>query len=179
MKTYISLVFVILSINSFGQFNYNKQKISDRTAKVVSKIAKVNKLMGSAVGFAGTRPAQYNNFAELQKIAKQSELLELTNHPNTVVRSYAFWALSLKPGVKLLPILEKHINDTANVSTMFGCIVGDEKVGDFLISKAIEQRDGKNSKNFSKEDARYLDDLLISSSTTLRAKQDAIDRSKK
>lgn len=179
MKTYISLVLLFLSINSFGQFNYNKEKVSDRTGKVVIKIAKVNKLMGGAVGFAGTRPAQFNNFLELQKVAKQSELLELTSHPNAVVRSYAFWALSLKPSVKLLPILEKHINDTATVSTMFGCLVGDEKVGDFLITKASEQTDAAKSKNFTQEDAQQLDRLLISSTTTLRAKQDAIKRANK
>ena len=92
--------------------------------------------MGSAVYYGGIRPKQYDNFEKLKETATQRELIELTNHPNGVVRCYAFWALSKDKSVDLFQIILNHINDYELVKTQFGCIGGQEKVGDFFISYA-------------------------------------------
>ena len=56
--------------------------------------------MDSAVGNAGVRPKQFDNFTELQRLATSIELQELTNHPNAVVRCYSFWALAYDTSIK-------------------------------------------------------------------------------
>ncbi len=101
--------------------------------------------MGSAVYYAGIRPPQFDNFAQLEKTASQQELLTLTEHPNGVVRCYAAWALSHDSTVDLVPIVIRHIQDTATVFTQFGCIGSQERVGDFFIEL------GNDSPYFRKE----------------------------
>lgn len=132
--------------------------------------------MGSAVGNGGTRPKQFDNFTALQKVATKGELQELTNHPNGVVRCYSFWALTYDSSINLLPIIIKHIPDEENVSTMFGCIVSGEKVGDFFISLVTPQYVDPNSKKLTPEEFNYLDSILIYTPNKLYAKESAINR---
>jgi hypothetical protein len=168
-----------LALNCFGQsYQFDMVKISSQTEQIVLKIEKENWLMGSAVGNAGTRPKQFDNFTDLQSIAQQNELIELTNHPNGVVRCYSFWALTYDTSVNLLPILIKHIIDDENVTTMFGCIVSGEKVGDFFISLVTPQYVDLNSKKLTNSQFEYLDSILIYTPNNLYAKENAISRAK-
>lgn len=97
MRPSLILIMLMLALNGIGQ----------TTQQIVSKIEKVNQLMGSAVYFEGTRPKQYDNFEALQAKATKDELMQLTDHSNGVVRCYAFWALSFDSSVKLLPVVLK------------------------------------------------------------------------
>jgi len=137
---------------------------------------KVNQLMSSAVYAGGVRPGQYDNFTELQKRATKDELTELTNHPNGVVRCYAFWALSYDTSAALFPIVLKHLQDAASVKTQFGCISSREKVGDFFISIVTPEYVDLNSKKLTSSEYEQLDSLLIFSPNTLQAKEAAINR---
>lgn len=134
--------------------------------------------MGSTVGNDGIRPKQFDNFTELQKVATNGELQELTNHPNGVVRCYSFWALTYDTSVNLLPIIIKHIPDDENVNTMFGCIVSVEKVGDFFISLVTPQFVDLDSKKLTPNEFIYLDSVLIYNPNKLYAKENAISRAR-
>lgn len=134
--------------------------------------------MGSAVGNGAIRPKQFDNFIELQRVSTKIELQELTSHPNGVVRCYSFWALTYDTSINLLPLIIKHIHDNEIVSTMFGCIVSDEKVGDFLISLATSEYVNLSSKKLSAAEHDYLDSILIYTPNKLYAKQEAISRAK-
>jgi hypothetical protein len=178
MKQFVTIIILTLSLNCFGQYKFDKAKISRQTALLVTKLEKVNELMGSAVYDSGSRPAQFDNFTELQKKATKEELMELTNHSNGVIRCYAFWALSYDTSVDLLPIVIKHISDTASVSTQFGCIGSSEKVGDFFISIVTPEYVDLKSKKLSPEEFEYLDSILVYTSNTLYARESAIFKAK-
>lgn len=168
-----------MTLNSFGQhYQFDKRKISKHAGVIVGKIEKVNQVMSSAVYYEGMRPAQYDNFTELQKQATEDELLELVNHPNGVVRSYAFWALSYKTSTNLLPIVIKHISDTASVTTQFGCIRSREQVGDFFINVVTPEYVDLNSKKLTSAEYEYLDSILVYTPNNMYAKERAISRAK-
>jgi hypothetical protein len=178
MKQLVTLFLLTFSLHCFGQLHFDRTKISRQTEKVVSWIEDVNELMGNVVYNTGIRPAQYDNFTELQNRATQEELVELTNHANGVVRCYAFWALTYKPSVKLLPIVISHIGDTAVVRTQFGCLSDGERVGDFFIDLVTAKDADSNSKKLTPAEFAYLDSLLVYTPNRLSAKEDAIDRAK-
>lgn len=177
MKHLVTIIILTFTLNCFGQrFQFDKTKITSQTKQIVAKIEKENMLMSSAVGAGGSRPKQFDNFTDLQKKATTFELQELTNHPNGVVRCYSFWALTYDTSISLLPIIIKHIPDEENVSTMFGCIVSSEKVGDFFISLVTPQYVDLNSKKLTSSEYAYLDSILIYTPNKLYAKENAINR---
>jgi hypothetical protein len=178
MRQLTTLIIITFTLNCFGQYQFDKTKISKQTVKVITKIEKVNELMGSAIYESGVRPRQYDNFTELQKKATQSELIALTNHPNGVVRCYAFWALSFNHSVDLLPIIIKHINDTTSIDKQFGCLGNTEQVGDFFINIVTPQYVDLNSKKLTKTEYEYLDSILVYTPNSLIAKENAISRIK-
>ncbi|MBX7155729.1 MAG: hypothetical protein U0Y96_16355 [Candidatus Kapaibacterium sp.] len=135
MKLSLTLAILIITTKCFGQtYQFDVAKVSEQTKEIVYKIEKENMLMHIAVGQVGTRPQQYDNFVDLQKIATKDELQELTNHPNGVVRCYSFWALTKDTSVSLLPIILKHITDDEIISEMSYCVIRKEIVGDFFYS---------------------------------------------
>lgn len=165
-------------IKSCGDSKSSEFKLSKETDRIVSKIEKVNELMGSAVGYSGTKPIQFDNFIELENKSSKEELIALTDHSNGVVRCYAFWALSHDSTIDLLPIILKHINDKELVNTQFGCIGGAEKVGDFLISVVTPHYVDLSSKKLDSLQFMKLDSILVHSNSELDAKSTAISRAK-
>jgi hypothetical protein len=145
---------------------------------IVSKIEKINELMDRAVSVSGSRPEQFDNFSELQKNASKDELIALTNHPNAVVRCYAFWSLTYDPTSNLLPIVINHINDTTIVDTQFGCIGSRERAGDFMINVVTPKYIDLKSKKLSVTEADYLDSILVYTPNKLYAKENAINRTR-
>jgi len=158
----------------FGRVVFGEEVLSIRTAEIVKKIEKVNVVMGSEVGIAATRPEQYDNFTDLQTEASTLELIELTEHKNATVRSYAFWALSFDGSVDLMPIVLKHIDDNELVSTQFGCSGEDIKTGDFFIGIATSTSEWQPNK-LSNDQITRLNHTLISSGSDLAAKARAIN----
>ena len=165
-----------MNLTSFAQVNFDKNKISKRTNKVVKEIAKVNELMSSAVYYSGEQPKQWDNFEELKREASKEELIELTNHPNGVVRSYSFWALSYNKNLDLFRIVKNHLNDDELINTQFGCIGGQEKVGDFFIQIMTPQYVDLESKKLTQQEIQELDSLLIYKPNNLSSRFGAINR---
>jgi hypothetical protein len=178
MKIMLTIIILFTTLISSGQTTYNEKSISNKTKKAVKKIGNVNELMGSAVGYSGTQPKQWDNFEELKKIATKEELIELTNHPNGVVRSYSFWALSHKKEIELYSIVKKHLNDSELINTQFGCIGSQEMVGDFFINVMTPQYVDLNSVKMNSNELKELDSLLIYQPNKLSARYSAINRAK-
>lgn len=176
MKTLLTIIIIFTTLISSGQSVYDSKLISNKTKKALKKIEKVNELMGSAVGIGGMRPKQWDNFEELQKSATKEELIALTNHPNGVVRSYSFWALSYNENVNLFGIVKEHLNDDELISTLFGCIGGQEKVGDFFIQVMTPQYIDLDSDKMDSKEIKELDSLLIYYPNNLSSRYDAINR---
>ena len=117
--------------------------------------------MGSAVGIAATKPAQYRRFEMLKSVSSTSKLNRLFNyHPSPAVKCYSFWALSERhEDVNNFALIKYGISDDRTVPTMFGCIVGRTTVADFLID---------NSRGLiSVKDSLILDSLIIFSNKKL------------
>jgi hypothetical protein len=178
MKSLNLVILLAIHFSCFGQYPFDESRISEATEAIVNKISTVNILMSEAVGGAGTRPEQFDNFAELMERGTKDELIELTNHPNEVVRCYAFWALTYDGRVNLFPIVIKHLHDTAYVETQFGCIKDQERVGDFFINSVTPGHAYQNSNKLSRVELKYLDSLLIYTPNSLDAKNKAIRNGK-
>ena len=181
MNQLTTILFLLLSTCcSTAQYRFDQNKVSPSIQKIISKLEKEGEVMGSAVYYSGERPEQYNNFTKLLEKASKEELMELTNHPNGVVRCYAFWALSSDSTVRLLPVLVDHLNDTARVFTQFGCVGGREKVGDFFINiTTMRGEAGSASEKLTASELAFLDSLLLyTPNMPLSARYNALDRAK-
>ena len=110
-------------------------------SQVVEEIAAENVLKGPAVGVAGIRPEQWERFEFLKSAASDEELLGLTDHTNAVVRCYSFLALAEKNTIDLLPVVLKHLEDSAVVHTFFGCLSGSQRTGDFFLETVTANYD--------------------------------------
>lgn len=134
---------------------------SSPISEIVKDIAKTNVLMGSAVGIAGNRSEQWDRYEVLRSKATDDELLSLTNDTNTVVRCYAFQALAEKNYVDVSPVVIRHLSDTATVHTLFGCLGGSEKVGDFMLRKVYSKCGNDYNYHLSLAHRATVDSLLL------------------
>ncbi|RVU01518.1 hypothetical protein EOD41_06010 [Mucilaginibacter limnophilus] len=130
------LFLLFLSLSCYAQTTGNNVQLRPDISKLAKEIAKENRWMSRAVGYAGTRPAQWDRFEKLREQASPVELRALTGHENPVVRCYAFYALSLSLDTAVYTILLNHLTDTSKVSTLIGCLGSSQKVGDFFYSNA-------------------------------------------
>jgi len=168
MKKVVIIILLLAPFLLYAQQKYNPKNVKSSTKVVVNKIKSVNVLMSSAIYRSAMRPKQYDNFEKLKEVASKEEMIELTNHPNGVVRCYAFWALSDNKSIDLFPVILNHIRDEKYVNTQFGCVGDRRMVGDFFI-------------NIAKLDSiqrAKLDSILIYSDSKLEAKSDAIYEAK-
>ena len=132
----IFILILLFPFIHFGQtisFEYHAEKIRKKIHKIVQKIAEREGIDTEVVGFEVVRTKQYDRFTRLVKKSTIEELDELTNHPNSAVRGYAFWGLAKRYYTDLETIFIKHANDEAKVFFMDGCYVMDISVIDFMI----------------------------------------------
>lgn len=164
-----------IPLTFYGQSKFDASKISEQTNELLKDIIKINIVMGSMIGEGAYRHEQYDNFIKLKEKATINELKELTNHPNTTVRSYAFWALSYDFSVDIFPIVLDHIKDVELVETQFGCIRDNELVGDFLINVVTTDDIDKKTQKLSPAQKTILDNILIYSPNILKNKATAMN----
>jgi hypothetical protein len=139
----------------------SNDKRSSSFRGIVTDIAKDNVLMGSAVGIAGSRPEQWDRYVALRSMATDAELLALTSDTNTVVRCYAFQALVERNTIDLFPVALRHLSDTAAVHTLYGCLGGSQKVGDFMLGKISPRRSQDGNYVMSRSQWTIIDSLLL------------------
>jgi hypothetical protein len=144
---------------------------------LVKDIAKTNVLMGGAVGIDGRRPDQWNRYEVLCSKATNEELFTLTSDTNAVVRCYAFQALAEKNYVDVFPVVIRHLSDTAIVHTLYGCLGGSEKVGDFMLNKVYSRCGNDYNRHLDVEERATVDSLLIyGSDNRLEMRDEVISR---
>lgn len=131
---------------------------------IAFKIGLSNSVMGSGVGIAGIKPAQYRRFEMLKTISSTKRLHRFFKyHPSPAVKCYAFWALSERYGINHFDLIKSGISDDRSISTMFGCIVGKSTVADFIINNS--------SGLLSKQDSLVLDSLILFSNKNLESQR--------
>ena len=121
-------------------------------------IAKENVFYGSAVGIAGSSPDQWERSEALETKVDEKALMVLTDHSNAVVRCYAFQGLVNKNSKDVFNLLVKHLTDTAQIQTLFGCVGHTEKVGDFFLGLAIS---GSDNYQLNQAQRALIDSVLI------------------
>lgn len=174
MNNLFKIMFLLVATISHGQFKYDESIIATKTKNIVAKIAKENRLTDKFIGSAGSPSHQYENFEKL-KNASATELVALTNHPNGVVRCYAFWALGLRSNVDVFEIVKEHLNDDEIIEYQSGCIIMREKVGDFYISLVTPNYVDLAVKKLTDAQRKNLDSLLIYLPNELNSKYVAIE----
>jgi hypothetical protein len=149
--------------------------ISSEIRQIINEIADENVYKSSAVGYSGTRPEQWNRFQRIKSIASEHELIQLTNHKNTAVRSYAFKALVERKSDSTFNILLKHLYDTAQLETLQGCLGSHQTVGDFFLNIVNPPYVNRNSDELSKSNREKIDSILFyDENIMLRAKLNLI-----
>ena len=158
----ISIFFQILCScsqeNKKIEFTHTNE-LSQKTKVIVSELIDYGEITGRAVGEAGTKPKQWDNFTDLKKNATEQELLLLTEHPNPVVKCYAFDLLVSKRNKNSFNILKENLTDTTSVSTQYGCIGSMTTVNDYFIESML--RPYPNNEYLTESDKRTLDSLIL------------------
>lgn len=134
MNQLFTILFIFVTSSTIAQ-----QRLSKSTQQLSNTIAARNVYESERVGFAASPSVQYKTMKELKKKATVAELIFLVlNHKNSVVKVYAWEALQSNPRVmakdkKTLSGLESRLlQDTTQVSTLFGCIGGKKQVRDLV-----------------------------------------------
>jgi hypothetical protein len=108
----LTLVFLPVLISSAQNiYTYDKSKIHFKTKRIVQKVAKLNNL-NEGNGFSYWKAKDIQKFDE---IATVRECIELTNHPNPMIRYCSFEKLTIEKYTDLTSILENHKNDSAYI----------------------------------------------------------------
>lgn len=102
----------------------------------------------------------YYNFMKLRGTATKSELTELVNHPNAVVRCYSFWALSQYDSSNLLSCILAHSGDTAlQVNAYIGSFHAIFSVKDFFLNVISNKHYNLGKVTLTKEQKRIIDSI--------------------
>ena len=162
MKIITYILFSILTFEAIAQkIEFKEDLINPKTLKIVKGISKVNEIHSAGIGFAGERSDQYDRFEELGKTATKDELRILTAHPSSAVRGYAFWLLTIKKNKETFEILKSTLEDTATVTTFFGCIIDEELLVDFYIDLLTPEYIDNKSIKLTLTQKQELDSLLL------------------
>ena len=156
----VILVFAVL-VGLFACKGKQDKLSSASISEVVRDIAKTNVLMGGAVGIAAERPMQWDRYEVLRSKGTDKELLTLTNDTNAVVRCYAFQALAARRTTDLFSIVVQHLSDTAAVYTLYGCLGGSQKAGDFFLEIITEIRGNGKFHQLNEAQKATIDSLLL------------------
>ena len=121
---------------------------------IAFKIGLNNSVLGSGVGIAGVKPAQYRRFEMLKAVSSTKKLEKLYKfHPDPAVKCYAFWALTERDKINYFELIKYGLQDDRTITTGFGCILSKSTVADFIIN---------NSRGLlSKQDSLVLDSLIL------------------
>lgn len=142
MKSLLIIIHFLIFCNSIceGQ-NYSTDKLKKsrfppdkfNLKKTVSEIADYGKVESTSLGFLGTSSVQYERFLKLKLNASDSELVLLTNNYNSVIKAYAFWALTEKKYKGIKQIIEFRIKDRGFFQFHNGCMVWAKRINEWYL----------------------------------------------
>ena len=165
---YLIFLCILISCGSYGDsakssFSLSDDDIRQEILDTVKEIANENMLMSAAIGIAGIKTPQFERFEYLFTNATESELIELMDYPNSVVKGYTFWALAKIRSDSLERILENHINDTDTILFQTGCRMFSYPVIEFMIEVVTPGRVENDCLKLSEDKLERLRKLRISS----------------
>lgn len=131
-----------------------------KVAPLVKGIAENNVLESRKIGFSGIASSQWTRYDSLKKTASIPELERLTDHPNPVVRCYAFQALAARRAASTYTVLLSHLHDTAVIDTQMDCIRSVEKVNRYFLAVVRSDYPEKNSYKLNLAQRHHVDSLL-------------------
>lgn len=132
MKLILIFCLIIIAQITNGQQVLNGGNVD----KIVDEIAKDQIFMSENKAWAGGMTDQWKRFERLKKIAKDDELINLTNHENPAVKCYSFMALSNKKHPKTFQVLKEHLLDNQEIRRMRGCVGDKTSIGQFFLEVA-------------------------------------------
>lgn len=115
------------SLNNFdlGHLNavINTASINrfDAQPTLEAQIERYGRIDGISIGYGGRKSEQYKRYEKL-KLYNEKQLIKLTNFKSTVVRAYAFNALTERNSKYAFEIFKAHLNDTSSLKVLSGCI---------------------------------------------------------
>lgn len=138
----IFIFFLILysSVCSGQNFSPSKQKKTHifpekfNLKRTVSEIVAYGRVESAIVGFGGISSEQYGRFIKLKLNASDSELVLLTKNLNSVIKAYAFLALTEKSYSGIKQIIEEHITDRQAFRYQAGCIVETKFINEWYLN---------------------------------------------
>ncbi len=158
MKYTLSIFFIILTTFSFAQtYNFKTRAISRDVIKEINILKTHDIFNDEGIGYSGYKSATYKIFEIIFEKATIQEWTELCNHPKPIIRYYAFYALK-KHNItieSLMPIVINHLNDTAKIRTMYGCLGDEEVIGSFMFY-SIRKEYEKSAKLKQHVDSLFL-----------------------
>jgi len=124
MQSYLKTFLFISFLCNISIITSAQSKTIDSVHAIVQAIAKGNVYEKSyTVGYAGSISKQHERFEQLLAVATAPELLHLAQqHPNAVVRLYAYQAFKRKNAVLEKELLLQFANDHSIVFTTSGCV---------------------------------------------------------
>lgn len=134
-QTTTLLFCALLTFTSIAQTTYVKKNVSLKVKFIVHRLNKYDEVSGALIGRAPQKPEQYRLFEKLELTANESELFELTNHPNPTVRTYALIGLVNKNSSKMFDVLLKNQSDTILIMYKYGCLGRENTVIGFVEHK--------------------------------------------
>ncbi|RYE54742.1 MAG: hypothetical protein EOP48_11655 [Sphingobacteriales bacterium] len=97
--------------------------VSDDLGQLIKSLDDSSTLEYERVGFVGRLSRSYQYFLELNKIATDSVLVALTNHPNPKMKMYGMWALVEKNRSLALQQFKRLKKDTSKITSISGCLM--------------------------------------------------------
>lgn len=180
----VSLFCILLSncigkqeVRQFEKAQFNLQLDSlPELKKIVEQIEEYNIVESAYIGDGGSASEQWARYEQLKQIATISQLIALTDYPNSVVRCYAFEALATRNSNQVFPILMKHLKDTTSVETLSGCLGHIEYTGDYFIGVLLYADKESEGYKLNDEEKKILDSVFLNdSSIALSAKSRALE----
>lgn len=136
----IIISFVLLNVNILqAQHSYDSTKMRPNVLKIVTKLSKFKRVEGVFVGFVGTPSKIYQLGKKLRVNSTRDELIELTFHPNPIIRAYSFWGLAERKETGTIDLLLEHLDDTVTINTMFGDYGESVYLADFMINLIVPE----------------------------------------
>lgn len=107
----------------------------DNLSEIIDQIKRVNEVQEQYIGEAGHESENYKNYIKLIKSSDTQQLLNLTDHENEAVASYAGWGLISTQYNKLPELMNKFLRANKEVATFAGCVKGNEPIADVFYFK--------------------------------------------
>lgn len=122
---------------------------SQTKEQLIDIIIKVNRVESNCTGIACNEGQQYKRFQKLKKKLSLQELINLSEHENPTIRTYALIELIQTNKGNFKKLLATEIQKNQMVDSFYGCIIDFELVSSILFReywKKIRIKDSKEIK---------------------------------